>query len=81
MSSRLEANEKQHHLNNKSNASAAKWDWSEAVTFVPLWISGSIPFTRTIGSMAERLIAPVLKIGVPTGTEGSNPSRSAWLFE
>ena len=32
---------------------------------------------RAVGGMAEWLIAPVLKTGVPQGIGGSNPSPSA----
>ena len=36
-----------------------------------------LPPVQTNGSVAERLIAPVSKTGVPSGTVGSNPTASA----
>ena len=36
---------------------------------------------QCFGEMAEWLIAPVLKTGVPKGIGGSNPSLSARIYE
>ena len=37
--------------------------------------------TPNYGAVAERLNAPVLKTGRPPGLVGSNPTRSALVFE
>ena len=38
---------------------------------------GVAPRCQFVGSVAERTIAPALKVGAPLGVEGSNPSVSA----